>query len=59
MLADALLLGSGASAAWAAGPAAGGGKPYCIQVDRAQSTVTVYEPDERGQYTVPVKAAHD
>lgn len=56
MLAAALLLGSGASAAWAAGPAAGGGKPYCIQVDRAQSTVTVYEPDERGQYTVPVKA---
>lgn len=56
MLAAALLLGSGASAAWAAGPAAGGGKPYCIQVDRAQSTVTVYELDEEGYYTVPVKA---
>lgn len=32
------------------------GKPYYIMVNRAQSTVTVYELDEQGYYTVPVKA---
>lgn len=32
------------------------GKPYYIMVNRAQSTVTVYELDEEGYYTVPVKA---
>ena len=42
--------------AWAASPAAGSGKPYYIMVNRAQSTVTIYERDEAGRYTVPVKA---
>ena len=32
------------------------GTPYYIMVNRAQSTVTVYELDEEGYYTVPVKA---
>lgn len=52
----ALLLCSGVHTAWAAGPVAGNGKPYYIMVNRAQSTVTVYELDEEGYYTVPVKA---
>lgn len=52
----ALLLCSGIHTAWAAGPAADNGKPYYIMVNRAQSTVTVYELDEDGYYTVPVKA---
>ena len=55
LLAAALLLGAGVSAVWAAGPAAGG-KPYYIEVDRAQSTVTIYGLDDSGCYTVPVKA---
>lgn len=55
LLTAGLLLSSGVHTAWAAGPAAGG-KPYSIMVNRAQNTVTVYEPDEDGQYTVPVKA---
>ena len=52
----ALLICSGIHTAWAAGPAAGSGRSYYIMVNRAQSTVTVYEPDEEGRYTVPVKA---
>lgn len=52
----ALLVCSGVHTAWAAGPMAGNGKPYYIMVNRAQSTVTVYELDEKGYYTVPVKA---
>ena len=51
-----LLLCSGVHTAWAAGPMAGNGKPYYIMVNRAQSTVTVYELDDEGYYTVPVKA---
>ena len=39
------------------GMAAGQGKaPYAIRVNRAANTVTIYEPDEAGQYTIPVKA---
>lgn len=30
--------------------------PYAIKVNRACNTVTVYTPDESGQYTVPYKA---
>jgi len=30
--------------------------PYAIQVNRALNTVTIYEPDQNGDYTVPVKA---
>lgn len=30
--------------------------PYAIKVNRAMNTVTVYELDENGQHTVPVKA---
>ncbi len=30
--------------------------PYAIKVNRAMNTVTIYSPDETGQYTVPVKA---
>lgn len=56
LAAAALLLCSGVHTAWAAGPMASNGKPYYIMVNRAQSTVTVYELDENGQYTVPVKA---
>lgn len=50
------LLCAGVHTAWAAGPMAGNGKPYYIMVNRAQSTVTVYELDEEGYYTVPVRA---
>lgn len=32
------------------------GKPYYIMVNRAQNTVTIYGLDEKGYYTVPVKA---
>ena len=56
LAAAALLLCSGVHTAWAAGPMASNGKPYYIMVNRAQSTVTVYELDEEGYYTVPVKA---
>ena len=56
VLAAALLLCSGVHAAWAAEPMASNGRPYFIMVNRAQSTVTVYELDEDGYYTVPVKA---
>ena len=52
----ALLLCSGVHTAWASAPAADNGKPYYIMVNRAQGTVTVYELDEDGYYTVPVKA---
>ena len=30
--------------------------PYAIKVNRAMNTVTIYSPDENGDYTVPVKA---
>jgi len=30
--------------------------PYLIKVNRACNTVTIYEKDEKGKYTVPVKA---
>ncbi|SFR68909.1 L,D-transpeptidase family protein [Anaeromicropila populeti] len=30
--------------------------PYLIKVNRKMSTLTVYEKDEKGKYTVPVKA---
>ena len=30
--------------------------PYAIRVNRAANTVTIYELDEAGEYTVPVKA---
>jgi len=30
--------------------------PYAIKVNRALNTVTIYSPDENGDYTVPVKA---
>lgn len=30
--------------------------PYLIKVNRAMNTITVYEKDEDGEYTVPVKA---
>jgi len=30
--------------------------PYAIKVNKACSTVTIYEADESGEYTVPVKA---
>lgn len=53
LISAGLLLCSGVHTAWAA---AGGGKPYSIMVNRAQSTVTVYEQDGEGNYTVPVKA---
>lgn len=36
--------------------AAGTKSPYAIRVNRALNTVTVYEQDENGDYTVPVKA---
>lgn len=36
--------------------AAGTKSPYAIQVNRALNTVTVYEQDRNGNYTVPVKA---
>ena len=52
----ALLVSSGVQSAAASGSMAGNGKPYYIMVNRAQSTVTVYELDEEGYYTVPVKA---
>lgn len=32
------------------------GRPYYIKVNRQQNTVTVYTLDDRGYYTVPVKA---
>lgn len=32
------------------------GRPYYIMVNRAMNTVTVYTLDEKGYYTVPVKA---
>ncbi len=57
LLAAVLLLCSGAYAAQEAGSApAGNGQPYYIVVNRAMNTVTVYELDEEGYYTVPVKA---
>lgn len=56
LAAAALLLSSGVHTAWAADALADNGKPYYIMVNRAQSTVTVYELDEDGRYTVPVKA---
>lgn len=31
-------------------------KPYLIKVNRVHNTVTVYEQDEKGEYSVPVKA---
>lgn len=37
-------------------PAAATDLPYAIKVNRAQNTVTIYEKDENGEYTVPVKA---
>lgn len=53
----ALLICSGIHTAQAAGSApAGNGQPYYIIVNRAMNTVTVYELDEEGYYTVPVKA---
>lgn len=52
----ALLVSSGVQSAAASQWMPGNGKPYYIMVNRAQSTVTVYELDERGYYTVPVKA---
>ena len=36
--------------------AASGQPPYAIQVNRACNTVTIYELDANGAYTVPVKA---
>lgn len=51
-----LLLCGGIQGASASQWMPGNGKPYYIMVNRAQSTVTVYELDERGYYTVPVKA---
>lgn len=57
LLAAVLLLCSGAYAAQEVGSApAGNGQPYYIVVNRAMNTVTVYELDEEGYYTVPVKA---
>lgn len=35
---------------------AAGASPYAIRVNRAMNTVTIYEADESGRYTVPVKA---
>ena len=52
----ALLVSSGVQSAAASQQMPSNGKPYYIMVNRAQSTVTVYELDERGYYTVPVKA---
>ena len=52
----ALLVSSGVQSAAASQWMPSNGKPYYIMVNRAQSTVTVYELDERGYYTVPVKA---
>ena len=50
------LLCAGVRTSRASAPMASSGKPYYIMVNRAQSTVTVYELDEEGYYTVPVKA---
>lgn len=33
-----------------------GQKPYLIKVNRACNTITVYEKDSNGKYTVPIKA---
>lgn len=52
----ALLLCGGMQGASASQWMPSNGKPYYIMVNRAQSTVTVYELDEKGYYTVPVKA---
>lgn len=30
--------------------------PYLIKVNRVHNTITVYEKDEKGEYTVPIKA---
>ena len=30
--------------------------PYYIKINRQQNVITVYEPDENGEYTMPVKA---
>lgn len=30
--------------------------PYCIKVNRQTCTITIYEKDAQGKYTVPVKA---
>ena len=30
--------------------------PYYIKINRQQNVITVYEPDENGEYTIPVKA---
>ncbi len=35
---------------------AGTDYPYLIKVNRVQNTITVYEKDQAGEYTVPVKA---
>ena len=50
------LLCAGVRTSRASAPMASSGKPYYIMVNRAQSTVTVYELDGEGYYTVPVKA---
>ena len=56
LLAAVLLFCLTAQAAWASGTVASSGNPYYIMVNRAMNTVTVYERDEDGHYTVPVKA---
>ncbi|MBR5126865.1 MAG: L,D-transpeptidase [Roseburia sp.] len=30
--------------------------PYYIKINRQQNVITIYEPDENGEYTIPVKA---
>ncbi len=51
-----VLLCAGVHTALAAGPVENSGQPYYIVVNRAMNTVTIYELDEEGYYTVPVKA---
>ena len=36
--------------------AAQNNKPYLIKVNKKMCTVTIYEQDKKGKYTVPVKA---
>lgn len=55
LVSSVLLLCSAAQTAYAAAPASNG-RPYYIMVNRAMNTVTIYELDENGRYTVPVKA---